>query len=73
MGGRIDGKQEVNNAASLFPFAIRLIESFVTVLRGTPNFIFNATMNIIFGIGFNDKESETLDGRARSVSDFSTN
>lgn len=59
MGRRIDGEQEINDAASFFPFAVRLIESFVAVLRGTPDFIFNATMNIIFGIGFNDKESET--------------
>lgn len=55
----VDREEQVDDAALLFAFAERLIQSLVAVLGGAPNLVFDAAMNVVLRVGFDDKESKS--------------
>lgn len=57
MSAAVDRKEEVNDAGVLFAVTECLIQSLVAVLRGAPNLVFDAAVNVVFRVGFDDKES----------------
>lgn len=58
MTGPVDGVEEEDGAAFLFAFVERLVQTFIAMFRGTPDVVFDAAMNVVFRVGFYDKESK---------------
>lgn len=54
----VNGEEKVNDAVLLLAFAECLIQALVAVLRRAPNLVFDAAVNVVLRVGFDDKESK---------------
>lgn len=63
MTAAVDREEQVDDAIFLLTLAERLIEALVAMFSGAPNFVFDAAVNIVFRVGFDDEESTRIEGK----------
>lgn len=61
----VDGEEQINDALFLFAFAESRVEAFVTVFRAAPDFVLDAAVDVIFRVGFDDKEACVGSGQVK--------
>lgn len=68
MTGAVYGKEKVNHTSILLLLTESLIQSLVAVLGRAPNLVFDAAMNVVLGVGLDDKEPTREENKLSAVS-----